>query len=63
MIRNENEMELRTTYWKCKDCKKIYLKANIDRDIVTCPVCASTDVLPVTIFKLVKVNSSSEKNE
>lgn len=60
MKTDEREMELRETYWKCKDCKRIYTHANIDRDIVTCPICAGAELTPVTIFKLVKIKTKEE---
>ena len=53
IVSEDKEMELRNTYWKCQECKRIYTYANIDKEFVTCPVCNGDEVRPITIFKII----------
>ena len=60
----QSEMELRETYWKCKVCQKIYVKAEIKDDAsLVCPVCDSTDILPITVFRVAKSTIRGEEDD
>ena len=57
---NDGKMELRQTYWKCTNCKKIFTKADIQDEVIVCPECGlSSSILPITVFEVVDLKKKA----
>lgn len=54
-------VELRRTYWKCVNCERIYTRMNVKDDAVTCIVCGSYKMLPVTVFEVFERKKAEEE--
>ena len=56
----EGRIELRQTYWRCNDCRKIFVKAEVLHDCIVCPECGLSGITPITVFEVIKKGKTDD---